>query len=72
MYYVFHVETLELVNNDNCHTIAKNATSRTYAMMEILLDAIVCGLTIDKIEFVGQYLVEPLCNTTFRNKKNTL
>ena len=66
MYYKFHVETLELVNNGNCHTIAKKTSSRNEAMMQILRDAIVRGLTIDKIEFVGQYLVEPLCNTSFR------
>jgi hypothetical protein len=69
MYYKFHVETLELVNNGNCHTIAKKASKRTDAMMKILSDAIVCGLTIDKIEFVGQYYAEPLCNASFRKYK---
>lgn len=66
MYYKFYVETLQLVNNDHCHTIAKKASDRTDAMMQILSDAIARGLIIEKIEFVGQYLVEPLCNTAFR------
>lgn len=66
MYYKFHVETLELINNNAHHAIVKNARSRTDAMMQILSDAIVLGLTIEKIEFVGQYYAEPLCNTTFR------
>lgn len=66
MYYKFHVETLQLVNCDQCHTIAKRANNRSDAMMQILRDAIVLGLTIEKIEFVGQYMEEPLCGTTFR------
>lgn len=66
MYYKFHVETLEMVNNNNCHTIAKKASNRTDAIMQILRDATVHGLTVDKIEFEGQYYAEPLCNTTFR------
>lgn len=69
MYYKFHVETLELVNNDQCHTIAKKARNRTDAMTQILRDAIVCGLTIEKIEFIGQYYAEPLCNASFRRYK---
>ena len=66
MYYKFHVETLELVNNGNCHTIAKKASSRNEAMMQILRDAIVRGLTIEKIEFMGQYWAERRCNSSFR------
>ena len=66
MYYKFHVETLEWVNNGSCHTIAKKSSSRTEAIQEILRDAIERGLTIEKIEFMGQYWEEPSCKTTFR------
>ena len=69
MYYKFYVETLELINNSPHHAIVKNASSRTEAMMQILNDAIALGFTIDKIEFVGQYFIEPLCNTSFRGYK---
>lgn len=66
MYYKFLVETLQLMNNNSWHTIAKKASSSEEAMMEILRDAIARDLTIFKIEFLGQYWEEPLCNTTFR------
>ena len=66
MYYKFLVETLELVNKGNCHTITKKASNRTDAMMQILRDAIVRGLTIEKIEFMGQYWAEPPCSSSFR------
>lgn len=68
MYYKFFVETLEMVNNDQWHTIAKKASSRTEAIQKILRDAIALDLTIEIIEFVGQYRVIPLCNTTFRKQ----
>ena len=66
MYYKFFVETLESVDNDQWHTIAKKASSRTEAIQKILRDAIARDLTIEIIEFIGQYYAEPLCNTTFR------
>lgn len=69
MYYKFRVETTQSVDNDYGHTIAKKASSTEEAIMEILRDAIVRGFSIDKIEFVGQYLAEPMCPTTFRKVK---
>lgn len=67
MYYEFNVEVLQLIDGSHYHTIAKEASSQEEAMLEIIRDAIARGLSIEIIEFRGQYWEKPSwIITTFR------
>lgn len=59
MFYRFCVETLGLVNGNYEQCIAKEASSKNEAFLQIVQDAILKGLTIESITFLGQYTKMP-------------
>ena len=70
MFYKFKVETLQLRDNSPYHMIAKFAVNAESAMAMIANEAEKLGLSINNIEFYGQYNEMPdHCTTTFRGEK---
>jgi len=70
MFYKFQVETLQLIDNSPYHMIAKCAANAESAMAMIANEAEKFGLSINNIEFYGQFNEMPAhCTTTFRGEK---
>lgn len=70
MFYKFQVETLQLRDNSPYHMIAKCAANAESAMAMIANEAEKFGLSINNIEFYGQFNEMPdHCTTTFRGEK---
>ena len=70
MFYKFQVETLQLTDNSPYHMIAKCAANAESAMAMIANEAEKFGLSINNIEFYGQFNEMPEhCTTTFRGER---